>query len=188
MLSGLLVIGGLALLFGLMLGYAAVRFRVEGNPLIDEVDKILPQIQCGQCGYPGCKPYATALVEKDDAINKCPPGGEETMLALAELLHKDPQPLEETGESFETGLVAYIREDECIGCVRCIKACPVDAILGATKFMHTVIAHECTGCHLCVPECPVDCIDMIKPPESPQTWQWQKPQALEDIPVIEVAK
>jgi len=179
LISTVLVIGLLALAFGALLGYAAIRFKVEGNPLVDQVDKLLPQTQCGQCGYAGCKPYAEALANDEAAINLCPPGGEETMLNLAELLGKEPLALDESVEKDPTPTVAFIREDECIGCVRCIKACPVDAILGATKMMHTVIEHECTGCELCVPECPVDCIDMIKQPETPKNWHWDLPENLE---------
>ncbi len=179
MISSVLVIGLLALAFGALLGYAAIRFKVEGNPLVDQVDKLLPQTQCGQCGYAGCKPYAEALANDEAAINLCPPGGEETMLNLAELLGKEPLALDESVEQDPTPTVAFIREDECIGCVRCIKACPVDAILGATKMMHTVIEHECTGCELCVPECPVDCIDMIKQPETSKNWRWDLPENLE---------
>ena len=179
MISSILIIGLLAILFGALLGYAAIRFKVDGNPLVDKIDSLLPQTQCGQCGFPGCKPYAEALANDEAAINLCPPGGEETMLNLAELLDKEPLALDEEKAKTEGPMVAFIREDECIGCVRCIKACPVDAILGATKMMHTVIEHECTGCELCVPECPVDCIDMIQEPETARNWKWDLPVNLE---------
>lgn len=149
--------------FGALLGFAAHYFRVEGNPVIERIDALLPQTQCGQCGYPGCKPYAEAISRGDD-INKCPPGGEPTINALADLLGREAKPLD--GEAQEIPKVAYIREQECIGCTKCIQACPVDAILGAAKLMHTVIADECTGCDLCVDPCPVDCIDMLPRPVS----------------------
>ncbi|EAR62437.1 electron transport complex subunit RsxB [Neptuniibacter caesariensis] len=166
---------GLALVFGLLLGFASVRFRVEGNPLVDQIDTILPQTQCGQCGYPGCRPYAEAIAE-GDAINKCPPGGQSTVEALADLLDVEAIPLEGGVEEEPVKKVAYIREDECIGCTKCIQACPVDAILGAAKQMHTVIETECTGCDLCVEPCPVDCIDMLPIETTLNTWKWNMPK------------
>lgn len=173
--AALAALVGLASVFGALLGYAAVRFKTEGNPIADEINNILPQTQCGQCGYPGCRPYAEAIVN-GEAINKCPPGGETGIQALADLLDVEVIPLdEEHGEEKLAPAVAFIREDECIGCTKCIQACPVDAILGAAKQMHTVIASECTGCDLCVEPCPVDCIDMIREEESLQTWHWQLP-------------
>ncbi|CAD5200734.1 Electron transport complex protein RnfB [Pseudomonas sp. FEN] len=126
--------------------------------LIQHIDALLPQTQCGKCGHPGCKPYAEGIA-KGEAINKCPPGGGETIAALAELLHVPVLPLDpERGSA--PAQVAFIREAECIGCTKCIQACPVDAIVGAAKWMHTVIVDECTGCDLCVAPCPVDCIEM----------------------------
>jgi electron transport complex protein RnfB len=168
----LIALGSLALIFGLLLGYAAVKYKVEGDPIVEQVDAILPQTQCGQCGYPGCRPYAEAIANGDD-INKCPPGGEATMKKLADLMGVDPKPIggEQQAEPIKT--VAYIREDECIGCTKCIQACPVDAIVGATRQMHTVIEAECTGCDLCVDPCPVDCIDMLPVEQTKQTWKWQ---------------
>lgn len=164
----------MALCFGAILGFAAVRFKVEGNPLVDQIDALLPQTQCGQCGHPGCRPYAESIAN-GEAINKCPPGGQSTIDALADLLGVEAEPLDaEHGES-KGKQVAVIREAECIGCTKCIQACPVDAILGAAKHMHTVIADECTGCDLCVEPCPVDCIDMIPVPVTLQNWHWTKP-------------
>ena len=174
LLAALLALVGLGAPFGALLGFAAVRFRTEGNPIADEINAILPQTQCGQCGFPGCRPYAEAIAG-GEAINKCPPGGESTIQALADLLDVEAPPLDEEHGEEKVKAVAYIREDECIGCTKCIQACPVDAILGAAKQMHTVIASECTGCDLCVEPCPVDCIDMIPQPESLQTWHWQMP-------------
>ena len=164
---------GLSLVFGAILGFAAVRFRVEGNPIAEQINALLPQTQCGQCGYPGCKPYAEAIAA-GDKINKCPPGGETTIQALAELLDVEPEPLDAV-EGVKPQMVAYIREAECIGCTKCIQACPVDAILGAAKQMHTVIVSECTGCDLCVEPCPVDCIDMIPVASTLQSWKWDQP-------------
>ena len=186
LLSALAALLGLGLVFGSILGYASVRFRTEGNPLVDQINQLLPQTQCGQCGYPGCKPYATAIAD-GDAINKCPPGGQETIDSLADLLDVDAQPLDaEHGEEKEPN-VAYIREEECIGCTKCIQACPVDAILGAAKLMHTVIADECTGCDLCVEPCPVDCIDMIPRKGGIGHWRWELPTPPEERPDIIVA-
>jgi Na+-translocating ferredoxin:NAD+ oxidoreductase subunit B len=172
----LIVSLGLALLFGCILGYAAIKFKVEGNPVIENINNILPQTQCGQCGYPGCKPYAQAIAESDEAINRCPPGGVSTIEALASLLDMEVLPLDAEGvEDPGVKKYAYIREDECIGCTKCIQACPVDAILGAAKQMHTVIQSECTGCDLCVEPCPVDCIDMLTMPETIKNWSWDLP-------------
>ncbi|MDM7860018.1 electron transport complex subunit RsxB [Alteromonas sp. ASW11-36] len=179
----LFAIGVLALLFGAILGYAAIRFKVESDPLVEQIDQILPQTQCGQCGYPGCKPYAEAIANGDQ-INKCPPGGEATIKKLAELMGVEAKPLDAAHGVEDVKKVAFIREDECIGCTKCIQACPVDAILGAAKQMHTVIVDECTGCDLCVDPCPVDCIDMVPVKQTTQSWQWDLKQTTTgDIPV-----
>ncbi len=133
---------------------------------VKEIDALLPQTQCGECSYSGCLPYAEALAQGSTTINKCPPGGLNTVKALGALLHIDPKPyLSEALENTRPPSLAVIREAECIGCTKCIKACPVDAIIGSGKLMHAVIAHECTGCGLCVAPCPVDCIEMVALPE-----------------------
>ncbi len=169
LITAILALSLLALIIGLLLGYAQVRFHLEGDPLVDEIDQLLPQTQCGQCGHPGCRPYAEAMAN-GEKINKCPPGGESTIAAIADLLGVEPEPLDaEHGLEKDVPMVAYIREDECIGCTKCIQACPVDAIVGAAKQMHTVIIDECTGCDLCVEACPVDCIDMLASSDSSQT-------------------
>lgn len=173
-LTAILILLGLAVIFGAALGFAAVRFKVDEDPIVDQIDNILPQTQCGQCGYPGCRPYAEAI-SNGDAINKCPPGGEGTIHGLADLLGRDFIPLDEEHGEEKAKTVAYIREDECIGCTKCIQACPVDAILGAAKLMHTVISDECTGCDLCVEPCPVDCIDMLPVGTSVKDWYWDMP-------------
>ncbi|AHE97622.1 electron transport complex subunit RsxB [Thioalkalivibrio paradoxus] len=172
MLAAILTIAGLATAFGLILGYSAQRFRVEGDPIADQVDALLPQTQCGQCGYPGCRPYAEAIAGNQADINHCPPGGEATVLALADLLGRDPKPLE--AEAREKA-VAVIDENTCIGCTLCIQACPVDAIVGAAKQMHTVIESECTGCELCLEPCPVDCIEMVPLHRDIRDWRWAQP-------------
>ena len=181
LLAALIAVVGLALVFGALLGFASVRFATDGNSISEQINQILPQTQCGQCGYPGCRPYAEAIAG-GDAINKCPPGGETTIAELAVLLDVEVLPLDaEEGAGEKLRTYAYIREDECIGCTKCIQACPVDAILGSAKHMHTVIISECTGCDLCVEPCPVDCIDMLDVPTTFQTWAWDLPQPQNDI-------
>lgn len=133
------------------------------DELVKKLDALLPQTQCGECGYPGCLPYAQALAQGREAINKCPPGGVAVVEGLALALNQDPSPyLEQAIAQTRPPALAKIREAECIGCTKCIKACPVDAIIGSAKLMHAVISHECTGCGLCVAPCPVDCIDMVE--------------------------
>lgn len=135
--------------------------------LIDSIDALLPQTQCGRCTFTGCRPYATALARGEADINQCPPGGRATATSLAKLLQR---PAKEVDPRFGVmpaqPLVAVIDEAACIGCTKCIQACPVDAIVGAARYMHTVIADHCTGCELCIPPCPVDCIDMQPAPQS----------------------
>ena len=178
--AALVALGGLAIIFGAVLGFAAVKFKVEGDPIVEQIDHLLPQTQCGQCGYPGCRPYAEAIAN-GDTINKCPPGGQNTINAIADLLDVEAPTLdEEHGEESDVKTVAYIREDECIGCTKCIQACPVDAILGAAKLMHTVIVSECTGCDLCVEPCPVDCIDMLPVEKGLADWKWNLPPSAEE--------
>lgn len=172
-LFSILALAILAVIFGALLGFASVRFKVEDDPLVDQINELLPQTQCGQCGYPGCKPYAEAIANGDQ-INKCPPGGEATIRHLADLMGVDAVPLDEAHGAEDVKKVAYIREDECIGCTKCIQACPVDAIVGASKAMHTVIIDECTGCDLCVEPCPVDCIDMVPLAQTSKNWKWQE--------------
>ena len=129
------------------------------------IDALLPQTQCGECGYPGCMPYAQALAAGLAPIDRCPPGGAETVNALGKLLHIDPSPfLSNAIANTRHPALAVIREAECIGCTKCIQACPVDAIIGSGKLMHNVLADECTGCGLCIEPCPVDCIDLVTIP------------------------
>ena len=129
--------------------------------LAEKIDRLLPQTQCTRCGYPACLPYARAIASGEADINRCPPGGEAGVRALARLLGRDPKPLDPEYGVEAPPRVALIREAECIGCAKCIQACPVDAIVGAPKFMHSVLADLCTGCELCLPPCPVDCIDLV---------------------------
>lgn len=175
MITALLIMIGLAFLVGIALGISALLFKVEGDPLVARIDAILPQTQCGQCSYPGCKPYAEALAKGEAETNQCPPGGDEGARALAELLGVEYKPLNADFGEEKPKSVALIDEDTCIGCTLCIQACPVDAILGAAKHMHTIIASECTGCELCVAPCPVDCITMEPIAETPDNWKWKHP-------------
>ncbi len=160
-MSVILLITATVLAFGLLLCWADRRYRSNRDTLVDAIDALLPQTQCAQCGYPGCRPYARAIVAGEAAINLCPPGGEATVRRLAELLARDPLPL--VAGAATQHRVAIIDEDRCIGCTHCRTACPVDAIVGAHQYMHTVIESECTGCELCIAPCPVDCITMREP-------------------------
>ncbi|MBF0614593.1 MAG: electron transport complex subunit RsxB [Magnetococcales bacterium] len=171
MIEAVLSMGGMALVAGLGLGYAAIKFHVEGNPLVENLKAALPSTNCGNCGYPGCGAYAEALAgEEKVSISLCTPGGVQSMEVIAGILGVEPVAMVERGPR-----VAYIYEDRCIGCTACIKACPVDAIIGANKQSHTVIADMCTDCEACVEPCPVDCIEMIPLSVSIFTWQWEKP-------------
>lgn len=132
--------------------------------MIDRINALLPQTQCGKCGYRGCRPYAEAMAAGAADINRCPPGGEDGILALANFLGVAPKPLDPGCGEHKPAVVALIIEEDCIGCVKCLAACPVDAIVGAAKQVHTVIVSECTGCELCIAPCPVDCIVMQQTP------------------------
>lgn len=151
------LVGFLVLIISFLQRFLPDKSQATPSQLVEEINQLLPQTQCGHCGYKGCLPYAEAIVE-GEAINRCAPGGEQTIAELAKLLNRPYQPLD---TYFRPPAVAVIREAECIGCTKCIQACPVDAIIGAPTFMHTVIEQDCTGCDLCVDACPVDCIDMV---------------------------
>ena len=133
--------------------------------VVARIDALLPQTQCTRCGYAGCKPYAAAIASGEAGINQCPPGGSATIAALAELTGRPVQALNPVHGVETPPRVAWIDESRCIGCARCLAPCPVDAIVGAAKYMHTVLAERCTGCELCLPPCPVDCIEMRPQPE-----------------------
>ena len=161
-----------AVVLGAALGFASIKFKVEGDPLVEKINSILPQTQCGQCGFPGCKPYSEAIAKGEVDINLCPPGGLEGVQRLADLLGREVKPLEQEERPKQ---IAIIDENTCIGCTLCIQACPVDAIVGAAKQMHTIITPLCTGCELCLPPCPVECIRMEAITENIDNWKWKFP-------------
>jgi electron transport complex protein RnfB len=169
------ILAGFAALCGALLGYASLHFTVESDPMVEKINQKLPQTQCAQCGYPGCMPYAQAIASGDAEINQCPPGGENTIKELAHLLEKKIRPLNADYGEISPPKVAWIIEETCIGCMKCIHACPVDAIVGASQQMHTVIQSECTGCELCLPPCPMDCIEMPLIPITQKNWVYPKP-------------
>ena len=172
LISAIVLMALLAGVFGLILGIAHARLRRQGDPVAEQIDALLPQTQCGQCGYPGCKPYANAIAKGEADINRCPPGGEATVLALADLLGREATPLQGTPQE---KALAMIDEPRCIGCTLCIQACPVDAIMGAPRQIHAVIAPLCTGCALCIAPCPVSCIEMVPVVPTLEAWGWPTP-------------
>ncbi|WGE31173.1 electron transport complex subunit RsxB [Actinobacillus genomosp. 2] len=175
-----IAIAVIALIFGAVLGYSSIKLKVEADPIVEQIDALLPQSQCGQCGYPGCKPYAEAIANGDQ-ITKCVPGGQPLVVKIADLLGVDVPAMD--GVEEPEVKVALIHEDMCIGCTKCIQACPVDAIIGTNKAMHTVIPDLCTGCELCVAPCPTNCIEMVKQQTTTRTWNWQFDENLV-IPVV----
>lgn len=162
-LPGAVALVAIATALGFGLARLARRRPVAEEPLAERIDRLLPQTQCGQCGFAGCRPYAQALADDRADIDQCPPGGAAGVAALATLLGRAPKPVNPANGVEKPPVVALIVEADCIGCTKCIQACPVDAIVGGPKLMHTVIAELCTGCELCIPPCPVDCIDLVPP-------------------------
>jgi electron transport complex protein RnfB len=165
MLPAILIMVAMAATAGIAAAFAARRADRQRDQLIERINDLLPQTQCGRCTFAGCRPYATALANGEAGIDQCPPGGDRTAAKLAKLLGGEPRPVDPRfGIVPARPAVAWIDEATCIGCVKCIQACPVDAIVGASRYMHTVIAEQCTGCELCIPPCPVDCIVMRPAP------------------------
>jgi electron transport complex protein RnfB len=161
MLTALTLLTGLSLALAAALIAASRLLPERADDSVERIERLLPRIQCAQCGYPGCRPYAEAILEGEADINRCPPGGEATIRALAELLGRDPRPLDPSLGNASMERVARVDEPLCIGCNLCARACPVDAIVGVPHMMHTVLAQHCTGCELCLPPCPVDCIELV---------------------------
>jgi len=161
MLTAVTVLTGLSLALAAVLIAAARLLPERGDDAVERIERLLPRIQCAQCGYPGCRPYAEAIWAGDAEINRCPPGGESTIRALADLLGREPRPLDTSLGHASMDRVARVDESLCIGCNLCARACPVDAIVGLPHRMHTVLTRLCTGCELCVPPCPVDCIELV---------------------------
>jgi Na+-translocating ferredoxin:NAD+ oxidoreductase subunit B len=154
------VLGALGGAAGVLLGFVATRLKQDDSGLAAAIDELLPQTQCAQCGFPGCRPYAEAIAAGEAAINQCPPGGDSTIEALAALLGDAATSVDPAFGEVKPAPLAFIDEERCIGCALCLPACPVDAIVGAHRFTHTVVAQLCTGCELCLPPCPVDCIEL----------------------------
>ena len=161
MISGIVILVSLATGLSALLVIAARLLGSRESTVADRIEALLPKIQCAQCGYPGCRPYAEAIANGEAAINRCPPGGDSTVRALANLLGREVEPVDTRLGRASMQQRALIDEAICIGCNRCAEACPVDAIAGLPQRMHTVIASHCTGCELCLPPCPVDCISLV---------------------------
>jgi len=162
----------LGLILGALLGTAARYLRVEGNPLQEQIEGLLPGSQCGQCGFPGCGPAAQAIAEGKADVTICPPGGKSIALTLANIMgiDADLSAMEE-----KAPMLAHIKEDLCIGCMKCFKRCPTDAIMGGPKQIHTVLSEACTGCEKCVDICPTECVSMRPIAKSVQDWYWPLP-------------
>lgn len=171
-----IVLGVLAAAAALLYARPEAPRAGAAQSLVARADALLPQTQCRACGYPGCRPYAEAVVAGSAPIDRCPPGGGAAAHALAQLLGRDPPPGASAYPAVPERTVAVIDEDACIGCTRCIDACPVDAIVGAPRRMHTVVGRWCTGCALCIPPCPVDCISVLAVP--PPRWRWPPPAGI----------
>ncbi|BGI50910.1 MAG: electron transport complex subunit RsxB [Arsenophonus endosymbiont of Ceratovacuna japonica] len=160
LLIAIIIITTFNLIFGFILSFVSINFKITNNPIIEKIDQILPQNQCGQCDYSCCLLYAKAIVNNNEIINKCLPGGKQVMLKIANLLNMAPQNIYEY-KIITKQKIAFIDEINCIGCNKCINVCPVDAIIGAPHTMHTVVKKFCTGCNICINHCPTNCISML---------------------------
>ncbi|CAL1239795.1 electron transport complex subunit RsxB [Candidatus Methylocalor cossyra] len=172
-LFAILCLTALGFALGLVLGAAARYFKVEDNPLVDEIERMMPGSQCGQCGYPGCRPAAEALVAGKASATLCPPGGRALAEQLANKLSLD---IDLSGLEDQVPMVARVSEATCIGCTRCFKVCPTDAIVGAPKQIHAVVAEACTACGKCVEVCPTECLAMQPVKTTLRNWRWAKPE------------
>ncbi len=180
MIAAIASLSTLGLMLGLLLGFAARKLKVEGNPLVTELESMMPGSQCGQCGYPGCTGAAQALVDGTAPVTLCPPGGKDLVAALAAKLGVE---VDLSGVEDSTPMIAEVREELCIGCTRCYKVCPTDAIMGAAKQVHAVFREACTACGKCVDICPTEALLMAPVPVTLQSWYWRKPGAALPLPM-----
>lgn len=174
MIIAIAIITSLGLIMGMMLGISAKYLAVEGNPLEAEIAELLPGSQCGQCGFPGCSPAASAIANGEASVTICPPGGKALAESLAAILGVSID-LSDVEDNIPR--VAYIHENLCVGCTKCFKRCPTDAILGGPKQIHAVFLDACTGCEKCFDVCPTECIEMKPVQATLQTWYWPEPKA-----------
>jgi electron transport complex protein RnfB len=172
MLTAILILTALGLVMGTMLGIAAKYLAVEGNPLQAEIEGLMPGSQCGQCGYPGCTPAAAALAKGEAPVTLCPPGGRALAERLAEKLGVS---VDLSNMQEQAPKVAFVHENICVGCTKCFKRCPTDAIIGGPKQIHAVFSDACTGCGKCFEVCPTECIEMREVKPTLQTWYWPEP-------------
>ncbi|MBL4800970.1 MAG: RnfABCDGE type electron transport complex subunit B [Emcibacter sp.] len=175
MLEAVVSLTALGVGLGAVLGLAARYLKVEGNPLVEEIEQMMPGTQCGQCGYPGCAPAAEGLVKGEAEVTLCPPGGKSLAAALADKLgvELDLSKMEDKEKA-----LAFVNEDLCIGCTRCFQVCPTDSLLGAPQQIHTVISDICTSCEDCIEMCPTGALSMVTIEKTVQTWHWPKPENL----------
>lgn len=172
MIEAVASLTALGLVLGSILGYAARVFKVESDPIVEEIEAMLPGSNCGQCGFPGCGPAAEAVATGDAAVTMCPPGGKSLAQDLATLLNVE---IDLSSMQEEQPMLASVKEELCIGCTKCFKACPTDAIVGAPKQIHAVIKDACTGCKACIDVCPTECLVMLPVEETLKNWHWHKP-------------
>jgi len=168
---GCLTILGLSL--GTILGYASRIFKVETDPITEQIESMLPGSNCGQCGFPGCSPAAESVASGNALVTMCPPGGKSLAQELASLLNVD---LDLSAIEDDVAMLASVQEETCIGCAKCSKVCPTDAIIGAPKQIHAVVVDACTGCKACIDVCPTECLVMAPIEETLKTWHWHKPK------------
>ena len=171
-LSAIIILTALGLVLGLSLGIAGKYLKVEADPLVEQIEALMPGSQCGQCGFPGCRPAAEAVASGVAAVTLCPPGGTSLVEQLARLLGVSVD-LSKTQD--QELMVARVSEDTCTGCTRCFKVCPTDAIVGAPKQIHAVVADACIGCKKCVAVCPTECLQMHPVDVTLRDWRWPKP-------------